>query len=87
MDVRLTDKEREIYDALYQQKGGIIREHVNPAGTRCFRHLDARRNPLANYQHSKVMDLIGKGVLTVLPNGEYELKEVVKAKWEFPRPI
>lgn len=79
--IKLTDMEREIYNALVQHEGGCLRQHIKPSNNVCYRLLDARRNPIANYRQGKVLSLADKGVLDIQPNGDYILKATIDKTW------
>lgn len=63
--IKLTPKEREIFELLKQTEGGILRQHVKPSNTICFRLLDAKRNPIVNIRQGIVLNLKDKNVLDV----------------------
>lgn len=71
--VKLTPKERELFEELKSTQGGILRQHIKPSNTVCFRLLDGARNPIKNYRYGIVKQLEDKNVLEL--NGhDYVLK-------------
>lgn len=74
MKQRLTPQLQTVYEEL-QRYGGRIRRHVSPTGTLCYRLVDARRNPLRNYQKHVIDALIEISLLERdNDTGEYYLK-------------
>lgn len=63
--LKLTKKEKEIFDALTSYEGSYLYKHVKPTGLVCYRLLDKERNPIANFQEAKVQNLIDKDVLKI----------------------
>lgn len=61
--IKLTPKERELYNALKSLPGGVLFQHIKPSNTVCFRLLDEKRNPVANYRYGVVHNLIEKDIL------------------------
>lgn len=72
--VKLTKNEKELFDLLLQNPGGVLRQHVKPTKTVCFRVLDAKRNPLKNIRYGLVYQLKDKNILDTLPDGDFVLK-------------
>lgn len=71
--IKLTPKERELFEHLKSTPGGVLRQHVKPSNALCFRLLDKDKNPLRNYRYGMVRNLEDKGVLEI--NGsDYVLK-------------
>lgn len=46
--IKLTPKQKEIFDALASLKGAVLYKHVKPTGVVCYRVLDANKNPVMN---------------------------------------
>lgn len=61
--IRLTPKQKEIFDLLTAYKTGCLYKHVKPTGLICYRLLDDKRNPVMNIRFGIVDDLIDKQVL------------------------
>lgn len=61
--IKLTPKERELFERLKATPGGVLRQHIRPSNNICFRLLDANFNPLFNYRYGLVHQLIDKNVL------------------------
>lgn len=70
---KLTPKQREIFERLKATPGGVLRQHIKQSNTVCFRLLDAKINPIANFSYSMVRKLIDKDVLE-LKGHDYALK-------------
>jgi hypothetical protein len=47
-EIKLTKKQKEIYQLLLQTKGGFLRRHVKMSGTMCWRLIDSRYAPVSN---------------------------------------
>lgn len=71
--IKLTPKQREIFELLKATPGGVIRQHIKMSNTVCFRLLDANRNPITNIRFGIVKDLEDKNVLEV-DGHDYVLK-------------
>jgi hypothetical protein len=71
--IKLTPKERELFEALKSTAGGVLRQHIKPSNALCFRLLDASLNPLQNYRYGLVHQLVEKGVLE-MSGHDYILK-------------
>jgi hypothetical protein len=71
--IKLTPKERELFEALKSIQGGVLRQHVKQSNTICFRLLDEKFNPIKNYRYGLVHNLIDKNVLE-LAGHDYVLK-------------
>jgi len=52
--IKLTPKEKEIFEALAGSPGGHLYKHVKPTGLVCYRLLDKDRNPLHNFRENAV---------------------------------
>lgn len=63
--LKLTPKERELFEHLKQTPGGYLRQHIKPTNSICFRLLDGNHNPLYNYRYGLVIQLVDKNVLEV----------------------
>jgi hypothetical protein len=63
--IKLTKKEKEIFESLAGTPGGFLFKHIKPSGTVCYRLMDKDRNPIANHSEAKVQELINKGVLEI----------------------
>ena len=72
--IKLTEKERELFYLLTRHAGGVLRQHIKPTNTVCFRVLDGARNPLKNVRYGLVYQLKDKNILDVQPNGDFTLK-------------
>lgn len=70
---RLTPAEKELFDSLHQTPGGVLRKHVRPTGTLCYRLLDDKMNPIKNYRQGLVDKLKDKDVLE-MRGWDYVLK-------------
>jgi hypothetical protein len=71
--IKLTPKERELFEELKSVEGGILRQHIRPSNTVCFRLLDKAFNPVKNYRYGLVHQLEEKNVLEVRGH-DYVLK-------------
>jgi len=71
--IKLTPKERELFEELKSTPGGVLRQHIKPSNTVCFRLLDEKFNPVKNYRYGIVHQLIDKNVLQ-LQGHDYILK-------------
>lgn len=67
--IKLTPKEKEIFEAMTNSPGSYLYKHIKPTGLVCYRHLDKDKNPLANFQEAKVQGLIDKQVLRLDDHG------------------
>lgn len=76
--VKLTPKERELFEALKSTQGGVLRQHIKKSNTVCFRLLDKEMNPLKNYRYGMVHNLIDKNILE-LSGHDYVLKATSEA--------
>lgn len=63
--LKLTKKEKEIFDALSSTPDGVLFKHVKPTGLVCYRLLDKDRNPIANFPENKIQGLLDKEVLQI----------------------
>lgn len=63
--IKLTPKQREVFELLKKTEGGVIRQHVKMSKTLCFRLLDKDRHPIANIGYGIVMTLRDKNVLDI----------------------
>lgn len=79
--LKLTPKQKEVFDLLEKTPGGVVFKHVKPSGTLCYRLLDAKRNPILNIRMGIIEDLIQKGVL-VADGMEYKLSATNEHKEE-----
>lgn len=61
--LKLTPKQKEIFDMLTEKKGAVLFKHVKPSGVICYRVLDEKKNPVANVRCGLVDQLIEKDVL------------------------
>lgn len=61
--IKLTPKQREIFELLKKTEGGKLRQHVKQSNTVCFRLLDKAMNPIANIRQGIILDLVDKNVL------------------------
>lgn len=77
--LKLTPKQREIFELLKKTEGGVLRQHVKMTNTLCYRLLDKDRNPVYNIRQGIVRDLIDKDVLE-LQGIDYVLK-ATSEKW------
>jgi len=71
--IKLTPKEKELFELLKQTTGGVLRQHVKPTNTVCFRILDEKKNPLLNVRQSTVYGLLNKNILMRLPEEQFKL--------------
>lgn len=71
--IKLTPKERELFEQLKSLPGGKLRQHVKPSNTICFRLLDKDFNPVSNYRYGIVHNLVDKNILQ-LDGHDYVLK-------------
>lgn len=71
--IKLTPKERELFEELKAYPGGFLRQHIKGTNTVCFRLLDAKSNPIQNYRYGLVHNLISKNILE-LKGHDYVLK-------------
>jgi hypothetical protein len=71
--IKLTPKEREVFEHLKSLPGGKLRQHVKFSNTICFRLLDKEMNPVANYRYGIIHSLIDKNILE-LDGHDYVLK-------------
>lgn len=71
--LKLTPKQKELFDALTSLQGGVLFKHVKPTGTICYRVLDKNRNPVMNVRSGLVDELVSKDVLERSGN-DYVLK-------------
>jgi hypothetical protein len=69
--VKLTPKQKELFDLLNSTPEGVLYKHVKPTGLVCYRLLDSKRNPVGNFRQGLVEDLIDKDVLEK-KSGTYE---------------
>lgn len=77
--LKLTPKQKEIFDMLTEKKGSVLFKHVKPTGVICYRLLDANRNPVMNIRSGLVDELISKDVLEKSGH-EYVLKATTEQK-------
>lgn len=77
--LKLTPKQKEVFDMLSTLKGAVLFKHVKPSGTMCYRVLDAEKRPVMNLQMHIVDALISKDVLDRNGN-EYVLKATTEKK-------
>jgi hypothetical protein len=71
--IKLTPKQRELFEKLKSVDGGRLRQHIRPSNAVCYRLLDNEFRPLANYRYGIVQELLQKDVLEI--NGhDYVLK-------------
>ncbi len=61
--IKLTPKERELFEILKETPGGILRQHIKGTNTVCFRLLDAKVNPVQNFRYGLVMNLRDKDII------------------------
>jgi hypothetical protein len=71
--IKLTPKERELFEELKSHEGGVLRQHIKPSNAVCFRLLDKEFNPVKNYRYGIVHQLIDKNVLELVGH-DYTLK-------------
>lgn len=63
--IKLTPKEREVFVAISSTPDSVLYKHVKPTGTICYRLLDNKKNPVANFREATVQKLIDKDVLAI----------------------
>lgn len=61
--LKLTPKQREVFQDLQSYPGGVLRQHIKPTGTLCFRLMDIKRNPIKNYRVGLIEELVSKQVI------------------------
>lgn len=61
--IKLTPKQRELFEAIKAHPGSILRRHIKMSNTVCFRLLDKGLNPIQNYGVRLVEELVRKEVL------------------------
>lgn len=61
--IKLTPKQREIFDLLKKTEGGKLRQHVKKSNTVCYRLLDSAMNPISNIRQGIILDLVDKNLL------------------------
>lgn len=71
--IKFTPKEKELFEDLQSHPGGVLRQHIKPSNTMCFRLLDAAKNPIKNYRYGLVHQLVDKNVLE-MKGHDYVLK-------------
>lgn len=82
--IKLTPKERELFESLKSYPGGVLRQHIKPSNTICFRLLDAQRNPVANFRFGLVHQLVDKNVLEI-DGHDYVLKATSENKMDLSK--
>lgn len=82
--LKLTPKQKEIFDYLTSIPGGVLFKHVKPTGTICYRILDGNRNPVMNVRCGLVDDLIEKDVLERNGN-DFVLKATTEKKMDLSK--
>lgn len=71
--IKLTPKERELFESMKSYPGGVLRAHIKSTNTVCYRLLDSKMNPIKNYRYGLIHQLVDKDVLEM--NGhDYVLK-------------
>lgn len=65
----LTELEYKIFNQLKSERPKYIRNHITPKGTRVYRFLDDRWNPLFNLPTNIVDRLVGKRYLKIDSEG------------------
>lgn len=71
--IKLTPKEKDLFEALKANQGGVLRQHIKKTNTVCFRLLDKTFSPVQNYGYGLVHRLIDKNILE-LSGHDYILK-------------
>lgn len=74
---KLSPKQREVFQALKEAPNGVLRQHIKPNNSVCFRLLDYKKNPIANYRMGIVLTLADKNLIELTPNGDYILKATI----------
>lgn len=72
--IKLTPKEKELFDSLQQFEGGCLRQHIKSTNTVCFRLLDKEFRPIKNFRYGLVHQLEEKGIIELNKDHNYVLK-------------
>lgn len=81
--IKLTPKQRELFDELKRFPGGCLRQHIKGTNTVCYRLLDAARNPISNWRYGIVHDLADKDIIEInKTTGDYTLKADADNSWK-----
>jgi hypothetical protein len=83
--LKLTPKQKEIFDLLSSMKGAVLFKHVKPTGLVTYRVLDASRNPVMNVRMGLVDELISKQLLERTENHEYILRATTEEKMDISK--
>jgi hypothetical protein len=77
--LKLTPRQKEVFDTLTRIPGGVLYKHVKPTGLICYRLLDDKKNPVMNIRSGLVDELLDKEVLDRDGNN-YVLKATTESK-------